>query len=182
MVSGSGEVKMFGMDVDGVLTDGGIYYGDGGLEVKRFHVHDGMGITLLGKAGVVPFVITGRKSEAVRRRCLELGVREIHQGVDSKMACLNTIIAQHGVGLADVAFVGDDLPDLEILLSVGFPIAVGNARDEVRRAAKFVTSLTGGNGAVREAIEWALRLNGRWDALVSAYVPRQTEGDGGGQA
>lgn len=176
------EVKMFGMDVDGVLTDGGIYYGDGGLEVKRFHVHDGMGIALLGKAGVVPFVITGRTSEAVRRRCLELGVREIHQGVGNKLTCLKAIAARHGAGLTEVAYVADDLPDLEILLSVGLPIAVGNARQEIRRAAKFVTSSTGGNGAVREAIEWALRLNGRWDALVSGYRFGVEEGDGSGQA
>jgi 3-deoxy-D-manno-octulosonate 8-phosphate phosphatase (KDO 8-P phosphatase) len=181
-LSGSGEVKMFGMDVDGVLTDGGIYYGDGGVEVKRFHVHDGMGIALLGKAGVVPFVITGRTSEAVRRRCLELGVSEIHQGVESKLACLRTIVARYGVGLGDVAFVADDLPDLEILLRVGFPIAVANARDEVRRAAKLVTSAAGGNGAVREAIEWALRLNGRWEALISGHMSLETRGDSNGQA
>lgn len=181
-MSGAGQVKMFGMDVDGVLTDGGIYYGDGGLEVKRFHVHDGMGMTLLGRAGVVPVVITGRTSEAVRRRCLELGVREIHQGIDDKLACLARIAAGRGVGLVDVAYVGDDLPDLGVMLSVGFPIAVANAREEVRLAAKYVTSLTGGEGAVREAIEWVLRLNGQWEALVSAYRPPRKEGHSDGKA
>ena len=171
---------MFGMDVDGVLTDGGIYYGDGGMEVKRFNVHDGMGMALARKAGLVLFVITGRQSEAVRRRCLELGIKEIHQAVDNKMACLETVVAQYGCGLDQVAFVGDDLPDLEIMLQVGFPIAVANARDEVRRAAKFVTSQPGGNGAVREAIEWALRLNGQWQSLVSSYMANDLAGEGNG--
>jgi 3-deoxy-D-manno-octulosonate 8-phosphate phosphatase (KDO 8-P phosphatase) len=109
-------------------------------------------------------------------------VEEIHQGVDGKLVCLEEMAARRSVELADVAFVADDLPDLEVLLRVGFPIAVANARDEIRRAAKFVTSLTGGNGAVREAIEWVLRLDGKWDALVSRFAPCDGKGDTSGQA
>jgi len=173
-------VRMFGMDVDGVLTDGGIYYGDGNLEIKRFNAHDGMGITLLRLAGITPFIITGRRSAAVERRGRELGVTEIHQGVEDKLACLEAVASRHGVTLAEVAFVGDDLPDLEVLRSVGFPVAVANARAEIKRVAKFVTSREGGDGAVREAVEWALRLGGRWDDLADAYLGRRRPGDASG--
>ena len=174
------KIKMFGMDVDGVLTDGSIYYGDMGLEIKRFHVQDGMGVALVRKAGLTPFVITGRRSDAVIRRALELGITEVHQGVDNKLACLKVLTAKYGTSPDEVAYVGDDFSDLDILLHVGFPIAVANARDEVKRAAKFVTSSGGGNGAVREACEWALRLNGQWEALISAHPSGQEPGERSG--
>ena len=151
---------MLGMDVDGVLTDGGIYYGDSGLEIKRFNVQDGMGITLLRRAGIVPFIITARASEAVKRRGEELGVTEIHQGVKDKLACLERLAESHGVPFEEMAFVGDDLADLEVLARVGHPIAVANARDEVKRAAAFVTTSGGGAGGVREACEYVIRQNG----------------------
>ncbi|MFH1312243.1 MAG: HAD-IIIA family hydrolase [Candidatus Eisenbacteria bacterium] len=153
-------IRMFGMDVDGVLTDGGIYYGNSGLEIKRFDAQDGMGITLLRKAGIIPFIVTGRTSEAVKRRGEELGIDEIHQGVKDKLACLKGLAESHGVAFEEIAFVGDDLADLEVLGSIGHPIAVANARDEVKRAAAFVTPSPGGAGAVREACEYAIRLNG----------------------
>jgi 3-deoxy-D-manno-octulosonate 8-phosphate phosphatase (KDO 8-P phosphatase) len=151
---------MFGMDVDGVLTDGGIYYGDSGLEMKRFNVQDGMGITLLKRAGIIPFIITVRTSEAVKRRGEELGITEIHQGVRDKLTCLKSLAESHSVTFEEIAFVGDDLADLEVLGSIGHPIAVANAREEVKRAAAFVTTSSGGAGAVREACEYAIRLNG----------------------
>jgi len=170
MAGGVERVRLFGMDVDGVLTDGGIYYGDGGLEIKRFHVHDGLGLSLLVASGVVPFIITGRTSVAVERRGSELGVREIHQGIHNKLACLRQIMAKYGVGAERVAYIGDDLLDLEVMAEVGFPIAAANARDEVKGSAKYVTSSVGGSGAVRDAIEWVLRLNGTWDAIVQAHA------------
>jgi len=153
-------VRMFGMDVDGVLTDGGIYYGDSGLEIKRFNVQDGMGITLLRKAGIIPFIITARTSEAVKRRGRELGVTEIHQGVKDKLTCLKDLAENHGISFQEIAFVGDDLADLEVLGSIGHSIAVANARNEVKGAATFVTPSRGGMGAVREACEYVIRLNG----------------------
>ena len=180
MQTGHTKIKMFGMDVDGVLTDGGIYYGDGGLEVKGFHAHDGMGLALLGRAGVTTFIITGRSSEAVLRRGRELGVGEIHQGVGDKLACLKALLPKYGVSLEEVAFVGDDFPDLEVLLHIGFPISVANARDEVKRVVRMVTAARGGHGAVREAGEWALRHNGQWEGLVAAYGLPDKAGDGRG--
>jgi 3-deoxy-D-manno-octulosonate 8-phosphate phosphatase (KDO 8-P phosphatase) len=166
-------IALFGMDVDGVLSDGGIYYGDAGLEIKRFHVHDGMGITMLRNAGVVPFIITARRGSATARRAGELRIKEVHQGIRDKLACLRDIVARHGVELAQVSFIGDDLSDLAVLEVVGLPMAVGDAADEVKQAAKFVTSRTGGNGAVREACEHVLRLNGHGDDFhaLSGYKP-----------
>jgi 3-deoxy-D-manno-octulosonate 8-phosphate phosphatase (KDO 8-P phosphatase) len=163
------KIKLFGLDVDGVLTDGGIYYGDRRLELKRFHAHDGMGITLVRRAGVVPFIITGRRGMATLRRARELGIEEVHQGADDKLAVLEALAARRGVALDEVAYVADDLGDLEVLQRVGFPIAVANAREEVKRAARMVTTAPGGNGAVREACEWVLRENNQWDAIVKSY-------------
>jgi 3-deoxy-D-manno-octulosonate 8-phosphate phosphatase (KDO 8-P phosphatase) len=169
MQAGHARIRMFGMDIDGVLTDGGICYGGGGLEIKRFHAHDGMGLTLLGMAGLTTFIITGRTSEAVARRGRELGVTEIHQGVGDKLACLEAMLPKYGVSLDEVAYIGDDLPDLGIMLHVGFPMAPADARDEVKGVAKVVTAASGGHGALREAAEWALRHNGQWEALLADF-------------
>jgi 3-deoxy-D-manno-octulosonate 8-phosphate phosphatase (KDO 8-P phosphatase) len=171
-------IRMFGMDVDGVLTDGGIYYGDSGLEIKRFNVQDGMGITLLRKAGIIPFIITARTSEATARRAQELGITETHQGIKNKLACLEELASRHGVPLDDIAFVGDDLADLDILLRVGCPIAVANATEEVKQAAEFVASCGGGAGAVREACEYVIRLNGYAEkSLLKLLMTDERTGD-----
>jgi 3-deoxy-D-manno-octulosonate 8-phosphate phosphatase (KDO 8-P phosphatase) len=155
-----GRIRLFGMDVDGVLTDAGIYHGSGGLELKKFNVHDGMGVTLLLKAGIVPFIITARSSEAVAKRARELGIVEVHQGAERKGECLDDITARLGAGLGEVAFIGDDLSDMPVLTRVGFPIAVANAVGEVRDIARLITVRKGGDGAVREACEHVIRLNG----------------------
>ncbi len=164
-------VALFGMDVDGVLTDGSIIYGDSGLELKQFNAHDGMGITLLIRAGIIPFIITGRRSEATMRRAIDLGVQEVYQGVSDKMSCLRGILSKYGKRLEEVAYIGDDLSDIEILRSVGVPIAVADAASEVKECARFVTSRPGGHGAVREACEFIIRLNGYqgklWDLFMT---------------
>jgi 3-deoxy-D-manno-octulosonate 8-phosphate phosphatase (KDO 8-P phosphatase) len=166
-------IALFGMDVDGVLSDGGVYYGDSGMEIKRFNVRDGMGITMVRNAGIVPFIITARRSAATARRARELKIDEVHQGVRDKLGCLKMIAARHRVSPAEMSFIGDDLSDLAILEAVGLPIAVGDAVDEVKQAAKFVTSRNGGDGAVREACEYVLKLNGRGDSFyaLSGYQP-----------
>jgi len=180
MPAGHSQIKMFGMDIDGVLTDGGICYGGGGLEIKRFHAHDGMGLTLLGMAGLTTFIITGRSSEAVARRGQELGVTEIHQGVDDKLACLRAMLPKYGASLEEVAYIGDDLADLGIMLHVGFPMAPADARDEVKRIARVVTVRPGGHGALREAAEWALRHNGQWEALLADFQSPRKRGESRG--
>ncbi len=179
MKAQNARISMFGMDVDGVLTDGGIYYGDSGIELKRFNVHDGMGVTLLRRAGVVPFIITARRSAATARRAGELGITEAHQGVKDKLRCLEEIASRYSVGLERIAFVGDDISDLEVLMRVGLPIAVGNAVDEVRRVAKFVTARSGGDGAVREACEHVLALNGFRGSRLELLRSRTEKGENG---
>ena len=164
------KIKLMILDVDGVLTDGGIYYGDGGLELKRFNVRDGMGITLIRNAGIVPFIITARRSAATARRAEELGVTEVHQAVADKLGCLRDLVAQRGARLEDVAFIGDDFSDLEVLRHVGLPIAVADAAEEIKEAAAFVTGRSGGEGAVREACEHVLRLNGHQGDLSALYL------------
>lgn len=169
------KIRMFGMDVDGVLTDGGILYGDTGIELKRFNVQDGMGVTLLRRAGIVPFIITARRSTATARRARELGIEEAHQGIRDKVECLERIARKHKIRHESIAFVGDDLSDLEVLMRVGLPIAVANAVDEVLKSAKFITSRRGGDGAVREACEHVLALNG-WEGSRLALLRDQTKG------
>jgi 3-deoxy-D-manno-octulosonate 8-phosphate phosphatase (KDO 8-P phosphatase) len=167
------KIVLFGMDVDGVLSDGGIYYGDSGLELKRFNVRDGMGITMLRNAGISPFIITARRSEATARRARELGITEVHQGIGDKLACLREIAGRHRAGLDEISFIGDDLSDLPVLEAVGFPMAVGDAVEEVKGAAAFVATRAGGHGAVREACEYVLKLNGHGGAFyaLSGYRP-----------
>ncbi len=163
-------LRLFGMDVDGVLTDGGIYYAGGGIELKRFHVQDGMGITLLIKAGIIPFIITARTSEATERRAKELGIEEVFQGVKDKARSLETLLSRYDATLEEVAFVGDDLSDLGVMLRVGLPIAVANAREEIKKVAKHVTKARGGEGAIREACEYVLKREGLWDKVISLYT------------
>jgi 3-deoxy-D-manno-octulosonate 8-phosphate phosphatase (KDO 8-P phosphatase) len=162
-------IKLFGMDVDGVLTDGGIYYGEPALELKRFNAQDGMGVTLLRMAGIVPFIITARGCEAVKRRADELGIAEVYQRAADKMACLNEILEKHGAGLDETAYVGDDLSDMCVMLRVGLPIAVSNARDEIKAISRYVTAAAGGAGGVREACEYVLREAGTLEGLVARF-------------
>jgi len=160
-------IKLLGMDVDGVLTDEGIYHGSSGLELKKFNVHDGMGITLVIRSGVVPFIITARTSEAVAQRARELSIGEVYQGAGNKAECLEEMASRLGVPLSEIAFIGDDFSDMPVLTRVGLPIAVANAVGEVKEAAKYVTSRRGGDGAVREACEYVIRLNGHQGPFYS---------------
>jgi 3-deoxy-D-manno-octulosonate 8-phosphate phosphatase (KDO 8-P phosphatase) len=161
------KIKLFGMDIDGVLTDAGIYLGNGGQELKKFDAHDGMGITLLIRSGIVPFIITGRTSEAVARRAEELSIREVYQGAKRKEECLEDIASRLGVAMDEIAYVGDDIADMSVMKRVGLPIAVGDAVAEVREVAAYVTRAVGGDGAVREACEHVIRLNGHQGPFYS---------------
>lgn len=174
-------IKFVALDVDGVLTDGGIYLGDvngARYESKRYDIQDGLGIKMLQKAGIVVGIITGRVSESVALRGAELGVDELVQDVHArKLPALTRLIAARGIELADVAFVGDDLPDLGALRVVGMPVVVANATDEAFRAAKVRLTRRGGDGAVREFAELLLKARGEWDALVEWYVASRAQED-----
>jgi 3-deoxy-D-manno-octulosonate 8-phosphate phosphatase (KDO 8-P phosphatase) len=153
-------IRLLVLDVDGVLTDGRLYFGARGESLKAFHVHDGYGIAQLQRHGIAVAVISGRRSRAVSARCRELGVRHVHQGVSDKLAVLERLCARLGVPLSACAGVGDDLPDLPVLNAVALPFAVANAHPVVRRAARFVTRLPGGAGAVREVCDALLERRG----------------------
>lgn len=167
-------VRFVGLDVDGVLTDGGIYLGDVGgtrFETKRYDIQDGLGIKMLQKAGIIVAIITGRVSDSVALRAAELGVDDLVQDEHArKLPALRRLIAARGIELSQVAFVGDDLPDLGVMRVVGLPVVVANGTDEVFRASRLRLSRSGGQGAVREFAELLLKARGEWDGLVESYV------------
>ncbi|EDP74545.1 HAD-IIIA family hydrolase [Hydrogenivirga sp. 128-5-R1-1] len=162
-------LKLLLLDVDGVFTDGRLFYTEEGERVKVFNVHDGLGIKLLQRAGIMTGVISGRESEALRNRLSELGIDEVFMGRTQKEDILKDIAGRHGLSLEEVGFVGDDLVDIPVLKRVGFPVAVRNAPDVVKEHAVYVTLREGGNGAVREVCDLILSLTGR-DGLVKKYT------------
>ncbi len=171
-------VRWVGFDVDGVLTDGGVYLGDVDgrrHEFKRYDIQDGTGIHMLRLAGLHVGIITGRVSESVRLRAAELSADDVVQDPRArKLPALRRIAAERGLALDEMAFVGDDLPDVGALRAVGLPVAVGNATPEARRAARLHLARHGGRGAVREFAELLLRARGEWDDVVERYVAGTT--------
>lgn len=163
-------IELLLLDVDGVLTDGGVIYADDGTELKRFHVRDGSGLKLWRLAGKQAAIVSGRKSAAVERRAAELGISPVVQGRDDKLAAFAEVLAATGLRAEQVCAIGDDLPDVPVLRRCGLPIAVADACAQARDAAAFVTAAPGGRGAVREAIEWLLKLQGRWDEVTARYT------------
>jgi 3-deoxy-D-manno-octulosonate 8-phosphate phosphatase (KDO 8-P phosphatase) len=157
------------LDVDGVLTDGGITYATTADEVKTFHVRDGVGIKLWQRAGKQAGIITGRDSPAVNRRAQELDLTPVRQGVAKKLDALKEILSSLGKRPESVCCVGDDLPDLPLLNNCGLAVAVADACPEARDSAHVVTQAAGGRGAVREIVEFILRVQGRWHELVEPY-------------
>lgn len=172
-------IRLVGLDVDGVLTDGGIYVGrvaDHAVELKRFHVQDGIGVRLLRMAGVSVVLVSGRASEATTVRARELEVDELIQDDGArKLPAFESLLARRALTWDACAFAGDDLPDLPLLRRVALPVAVANAVPEVLAAARLVTRAPGGGGAVREVAEALLRARGDWDALLERYL--QERGD-----
>jgi 3-deoxy-D-manno-octulosonate 8-phosphate phosphatase (KDO 8-P phosphatase) len=172
-------IKVVGLDVDGVLTDGGIYLGDvGGMaqEFKRYDIQDGLGIRLLRASGMKVVIITGRVSESVRLRATELEIDDLIQdGQARKLSALQRILERFSISLEDTAFVGDDFPDDPVLRAVGLPVAVGNAVPEIRALCKVQLTRTGGFGAVREFSELLLKARGDWDRVVSDYLAERID-------
>jgi 3-deoxy-D-manno-octulosonate 8-phosphate phosphatase (KDO 8-P phosphatase) len=171
-------IRLVGLDVDGTLTDGGIYLGavsgvatDQPLEFKRYDIQDGLGIHLLRSAGIKVVIVTGRVSESVRLRAAELHVDDVAQDPDArKFPLWLGMLRRHGVPADETAFLGDDLPDLAIMRSVGLPVAVANAVPEITAVSAHTLQRPGGRGAVREFAELLLRARGEWDEVVTRYV------------
>ncbi|HVZ78000.1 MAG TPA: HAD family hydrolase [Gemmatimonadaceae bacterium] len=167
-------IRLVALDVDGVLTDGGIYLGavDGQpFEFKRFDIQDGLGIHFLRRAGIRVAIITGRVSESVRLRAAELHIEDVAQVEGAqKLPALAAMLARYAIAPSEVAFVGDDFPDLVVMRRVAIGAAVANAVTEVRQEATVPLTRTGGHGAVREFAELLLRARGEWEALWHQYV------------
>ena len=151
-------VRLLGLDVDGVLTDGRLYYGPNDTEYKAFHVQDGSAMKRLMASGIAVAIVTGRTSEAVDRRAAELGVPYLHAGVGDKPAAFRNLTRQSGIALDDMAYAGDDLVDIAVFKEVGVSFGVPNAHPEVIRQADFVTTKSGGHGAVREICDLLLAV------------------------
>jgi 3-deoxy-D-manno-octulosonate 8-phosphate phosphatase (KDO 8-P phosphatase) len=156
-------------DVDGVLTDGRIYIGETGETVKAFSTLDGQGLKLLALGGIVPIVITGRDSPAVRRRMAELGIVHTAYGAADKRQAADVLLAALGVDWPDVAVIGDDWPDLPLMQAAALAVAPANAHVEVKAAAHHVTAAAGGYGAAREFCDLLLMANGRYASLLAGH-------------
>jgi len=154
-------IRLLVLDVDGVLTDGRLYFGPRGETLKAFHVRDGVGLKELQRAGLTVAVISGRRSPMVAARCRELGVRHVLQGVGDKLAALTRLCARLKLTPAACACVGDDLPDVPLMRAAALSFAVADAHQDARRAADVVTRLPGGLGAVREVCDHLLALKAR---------------------
>jgi 3-deoxy-D-manno-octulosonate 8-phosphate phosphatase (KDO 8-P phosphatase) len=163
------KIELLLLDVDGVLTDGSIIYTADGIEIKRFHVRDGSGLKFWHGHGKRSAILSGRRSKAVERRARELGIAPVFQGCAAKLPALDALLAETGFRPEQVCAIGDDLPDLPILRRSGLAVSVADGCAEVRAAADYVTPSSGGQGAVRDAVEWLLKLQGHWDSTVAEF-------------
>ena len=167
-------IRLLLTDCDGVLTDGGVrYFSDGERtrgEINVFHIHDGLGLRLAHAAGLKLGLISGRLSPTVAERARELGLDHIHQGVENKLEVYERIRETEKLRHEEIAYLGDDLPDLPLLCRAGLGITVADAVSEVRQRAHFITERRGGRGAVREAVELILKAQGLWEKVIERYL------------
>lgn len=162
------KIKLIVLDVDGTLTDGGVYYDSQGNEMKRFDVKDGLGILVARKAGLEFAIITGRASPMVERRAKELGIKCLLQGVQKKYPALTELARECGLTLDEIGYIGDDMNDLQCMESVGFRACPADAAKAVKDICNYVASVPGGRGAVRESLEYLLTNCERWDVAANA--------------
>ena len=163
------KIKLLILDIDGVLTDGRIIYGDHGDELKFFDVQDGFGLAMLRRAGIPTVVISAKKSRVNQRRAKELRLAKVYQNVRDKLKAFEKVVKKMKLKHEEICFVGDDLMDLPILSRVGFAVAVLNAVEDVQEAAHYVTLKKGGRGAVREVADLILKTQGKWPAVTERY-------------
>ncbi|KJS07956.1 MAG: 3-deoxy-D-manno-octulosonate 8-phosphate phosphatase [Gammaproteobacteria bacterium BRH_c0] len=174
------QIRLLLLDVDGVLTDGRLYYGNHGEELKAFHIQDGLGIKLLQRQGIAVGIITGRTSKLLERRTAELGIELVIQGREDKSNALNEMLKTHPLPLEQIAFMGDDLPDLPVMARVGLALTVANCSTTVAHHAHWQATRGGGEGAVREAAEFILAAQGKLDAALASYLAGYSNKDRNG--
>ncbi len=162
-------ITMLILDVDGVLTDGSIVFDNEGNELKTFNVKDGHGIKMLINEGVILAIITGRTSNAVQRRAVELGIKDIYQGCDNKIAAYEDLKIKYALHFTSIACVGDDVADIPLMTRVGLPIAVGDAVEDIKKFARVVTTKDGGRGAVRQICDFLLKYKGIMGRIIDDY-------------
>ncbi len=163
-------IRILLLDVDGVLTDGRLYYGDDGHEFKAFNIKDGLGIKLLQRGGVEVGIITARRSSLLTRRCTELGIERVIQGREDKLSALNELLDKTSLTMTQIAFMGDDLPDLAIIKRAGLGMTVADANHILIDNALWKSQFPGGGGAVREAAEFILSAQNKLEKLVLSYA------------
>ncbi len=163
-------IRLLALDVDGVLTDGQLYFSNSGEEMKSFSTLDGQGIKLLQASGVAVALITARSSQLVSRRAENLGIRHLVQDCHDKLTALQQLQAQLGISMAETAYVGDDLPDLACIRRVGLGITVPNGHSAIQDQAFCVTTAAGGRGAVREVCDWIMQAQNTFDAAVAGFA------------
>ncbi len=163
-------IRMAIFDVDGVMTDGKLYYGDDGQEYKAFHSLDGHGLKMLAQTGVQLAIITGRTSQVVVHRARNLGIHLVHQGAHDKLSAYRELLGETGLTAEQTAYMGDDVVDLPVMLRCGLALTVPAAPGEVRQHAHLVTGREGGAGAVREVCEFIMKAQGTWAAMLAGYT------------
>ncbi len=174
LIAKAAQIRMVIMDLDGVLTDGRIIYGDYGDELKFFDVQDGFGLTLLREAGIRTIVGTARRSRINHRRAKELKIDFLFQNVKDKLDLVHKMAKKHKLQLTEICFIGDDWRDAAAMQKCGLSVAVQNAAPEVKEIADFITSKNGGRGAVRETVDGILRARGLWDEIKRRYFQPAT--------
>jgi 3-deoxy-D-manno-octulosonate 8-phosphate phosphatase (KDO 8-P phosphatase) len=168
------QIRLACFDVDGTLTDGRLFFDSEGVELKAFHVHDGQGLVLLRKSGIAVAFVTARASAVAEQRAAELGL-EAHTGVKDKLACVQQIATRLGVGLHEVAFMGDDLPDLRVMSQIGLSVAPASAHAWVRERVHWRTATRAGHGAARELCDLLLAAQGKAEALLAEVTRLEGE-------
>jgi YrbI family 3-deoxy-D-manno-octulosonate 8-phosphate phosphatase len=169
LVETCSKIELILSDVDGVMTDGSIYVEDSGQQIIKFHIRDGMGVRLWREAGKRFGIVTGRKLESVKKRAADLWMDIVRLGIDDKLPEVDRLAAEFKITREQICYIGDDLLDLAAIKAVGFGVTVADAPEDVRKAAKYTTSVRGGQGAAREVVELILKNTGRWDDVLKRY-------------
>ena len=169
-IARAARIRLMIFDVDGILTDGSLYFGPAGETIKSFNVLDGHGIKLLQQSGVPVAIISARQSAIVARRAEDLGIMQVHQGVHDKRLAFEQLLAENALAADACGFVGDDVIDLPVLTRAGFAASVPNGHAEVRARVHYVTQAQGGRGAAREICDFVLRAQGNYEAVLAPYL------------